>query len=295
MLRRIPPLNALKSFEAAARHLSFTKAADELFVTQAAISHQIKTLEEFLGMPLFRRLNRSLMLTDEGQILFPAMSEALDLIMVTTDRLHRHQQVGMLNIATMDSLAANWLVPRLGRFRRAYPDIDVRVSTSDELIDYARVGIDLGIRYGRGDWPGVHVTHLMTEEIFPVCSPKILGGEHKLNTPDDLQNFTLLHDDMREDWRMWLMAVGATKVDPLRGPGFMHSNLVYQAAVFGEGVALGRSVLVADELEQGRLVKVLDFSLPANYAYWIVSPIAAAEHPKVKLLRDWLLAEAADQ
>ena len=156
MSRRIPPLNALKSFEAAARHLSFTKAADELHVTQAAISHQVKTLEDYLGMPLFRRLNRALMLTDEGQILFPAMSEALDLIMVTTDRLHRHQQSGMLNVATMDSLAANWLVPRLGRYRRANPDIDVRVTTSDQLIDYARDGIDLGIRYGRGDWHAYH-------------------------------------------------------------------------------------------------------------------------------------------
>lgn len=294
MSRRLPPLNALKSFEAAARHLSFTKAADELHVTQAAISHQVKTLEDFLGMALFRRLNRSLMLTDEGQILFPAMSEALDLIMVTTDRLHRHQQLGMLNVATMDSLAANWLVPRLGRYRRANPDIDVRVTTSDQLIDYNRDSIDLGIRYGRGDWPGMHVTHMMTEEVFPVCSPKLLAEGPPLKKPDDLQHYTLLHDDMREDWRMWLMAVGATKVDPTRGPGFKHSNLVYQAAVFGEGVALGRSVLVADELEQGRLVKVLDFALPANYAYWIVSPHATASHPKVESFRDWLLSEAME-
>lgn len=294
MPRRIPPLNALKSFEAAARHLSFTKAAEELFVTQAAVSHQIKTLEEFLGIPLFRRLNRSLLLTDEGQILFPAMSEALDLIMVTTDRLHRYQQTGLLNIATMDSLAANWLVPRLGRFRRANTDIDVRVSTSDQLVDYARDGIELGIRYGRGNWPGMHVTHMMTEELFPVCSPKLLEEGPPLKKPDDLKHYTLLHDDMREDWRMWLMAVGATEVDPTRGPGFKHSNFVYQAAVFGEGVALGRSVLVADEIEQGRLVKVLDFALPANYAYWIVSPQAMADNPKVILFRDWLLAEAAE-
>ncbi|NQW01019.1 MAG: transcriptional regulator GcvA [Rhodospirillales bacterium] len=295
MARRLPPLNALKAFEATARHLSFTKAADELFVTQAAVSHQIKTLETFLGLALFKRLNRSLMLTDEGQILFPAMSEALELIMLTTDRLHRHQQSGMLNVATMDSLAANWLVPRLGRFRRANPDIDVRVSTSDQLVDYARDGIDLGIRYGRGDWPGMYVTHLMTEEVFPVCSPKLLAEGPPLNTPNDLKHYTLLHDDMREDWRMWLMAVGATEVNPTRGPGFKHSNFVYQAAVVGDGVALGRSVLVADELEQGRLVKVLDFALPANYAYWIVSPRAATDNPKVKLFRDWLLAEATER
>lgn len=294
MARRLPPLNALKAFEAAARHLSFTKAAEELFVTQAAISHQIKTLEDFLGLPLFRRLNRSLILTYEGQLLLPAMSEALDLIMVTTDRLHRHQHSGMLNVATMDSLAANWLVPRMGRFRRENPDIDVRVSTSDQLIDYARDGIDLGIRYGRGDWPGMHVTHMMTEEVFPVCSPKLLEEGPPLKKPDDLKHYTLLHDDMREDWRMWLMAVGATEVDPTRGPGFKHSNIVYQAAIVGDGVALGRSVQVADELERGRLVKVLDFALPANYAYWIVSPLSSADSPKVKLFREWLLAEAGE-
>jgi len=292
MSRRLPPLNALKAFEAAARHLSFTKAADELHVTQAAISHQVKSLEEFLGMQLFRRMNRSLLLTDEGQILLPGVGEAFDLIAQTTDRLHRFEHGGQLVVGTMDSLAAPWLVPKLGRFRKLHPDIDVRISTSDHIVDYLREGVDMGLRYGRGNWPGMEVDYLMAEEVFPVCSPSLLGNGPPLNTPDDLKHYPLLHDDMRIDWRMWLMAAGATEVDADRGPGFQHSYLVYQTAVAGGGVALARSVLVADELADGRLIKPFDLALPANYAYYVVTPKPNINKPKVRAFREWVLDQA---
>jgi len=292
MSRRLPPLNSLKAFEAAARHLSFTKAAEELHVTQAAISHQIKALENFLGMKLFRRLNRALLLTDEGQILFPGIGEAFDLIAQTADRLHRYDHSGLLTVGTMDSLAATWLVPRLGRFRKLHPDIDVRITTADYIVDYMRDGIDMGLRYGRGNWPGMDVDLLMAEEVFPVCSPALLEGGPPLRTPNDLRHYTLLHDDMRIDWRMWLLAAGATDVDPERGPGFQHSYLVYQTAVSGGGVALARSVMVAHELADGRLIKPFDISLPANYAYYVVTPKANAAKPKVRIFRDWVLDEA---
>ncbi len=293
MARRLPPLNALRAFEAAARHLSFTRAAGELNVTQAAVSHQIKGLEERLGVLLFRRLNRTLRLTDEGQVLLPAVGEALDLIAEAVERLEDRESAGVLTVSTLDSFAATWLVPRLGRFRTRHPEIDVRITTADHPVDFAREDIHMAIRYGRGEWAGLDIVRLMNEELFPVCSPSLLGEGTPLRRPSDLCHFTLLHDDLRVTWRMWLMAAGADQVDPDRGPTFNHSHLVMQAAIAGAGVALGRSVLVADELASGRLVKPFEFSLPAEYAYYVVCPEATAGRPKIQAFREWLLEAAA--
>lgn len=293
MARRLPPLNALRVFEAAARHLSFTRAAEELNVTQAAVSHQIKGLEAHLELKLFRRLNRALLLTDPGQAYFPPVRDALDALAQATKRLGADEQVGRLTVSTLVSFAANWLVPRLGRYRTLNPEIDVRVTTSDFHVDFARQDVDLAIRYGRGGWPGLDAVRLMTEEVFPVCSPALLRGGPPLRAPSDLDRYTLLHDEMREDWRMWLMAAGALNIDADRGPGFSNSNLVIQAAIAGEGVALGRSVLVADDLAAGRLVRPFDMSLPGEFAYYVVCPEADAKRPKVEAFRNWLLDEAA--
>ena len=202
---------------------------------------------------------------------------------------------GVLTVSTLHSFAANWLVPRLKRFRDLRPDVDVRITTTDHVVDFGREDVDVAIRYGRGNWPGLEVVRLMTEELFPVCSPALLEGGPPLKRPEDLGHHTLLHDEMREDWRMWLMAAGARRIDPARGPGFGHSNLVIQAAVAGEGVALGRSVLVADALAAGRLVKPFDISLPAEFAYYVVSPKATANRPKVKAFRDWVVAEVGGE
>jgi len=292
MARRLPSLNAMRAFEAAARHLSFTLAAHELHVTQAAVSHQIKSLEDHLGMPVFKRLNRALVLTSAGQALFPAVSEALDIMASAVDRLHNQDQSGELTITTMDSFAATWLVPKLGRFRKSNPDIDVRITTTDTSVDFARVDVDMAIRYGAGDWPGLSVERLMTEELFPVCAPSLLQSGPPLCCPADLKNHTLLHDDLREDWRMWLMASGEDNVDAGKGPGYQHSNLVLLAAEQGDGVALARSVLVQDALAAGRLVKPFDITMPTEYAYYMVCPHENLDRPKVKAFRQWLIDEA---
>ena len=293
MARRLPSLNALRVFEAAARHLSFTRAAEELNVTQAAVSHQIKGLETHLGLKLFRRLNRALLLTDQGQAYFPPVRDALDVLAEATGRLEARDAGGTLTVSTLTSFAANWLVPRLRRFRTLCPDVDVHISTTDDVVDFGRDSVDMAVRYGGGVWRGLDAVRLMTEEVFPVCSPSLLEDGLPLLSPADLGHYTLLHDEMREDWRMWLMAAGADHLDATRGPGFQHSNLVVQAAVAGEGVALVRSVLVADDLAAGRLVKPFDISLPAEFAYYVVCPEANAKRPKIEAFRNWLLDEAA--
>jgi len=292
MARDLPSLNALRAFEAAARHLSFTRAADELNVTQAAVSHQVKALEERLGVRLFRRLNRRLMLTDAGQMLQPPLGDALDRMADAVAHLKREESA-VLTITTMESFAASWLVPRLARFRRRNPDIDVRLMLSDESVDLAREGIDAGIRYGRGEWSRALVERLMTEELYPVCAPSLIHGPKSLARPADLKHFTLLHDDMRQDWVMWLMAAGVEGIDATRGPAFQHSNLVVQAAIAGQGVALGRSVLVADALADGRLVRPFDIALPSDYAYYLALAKGREGRPKVQAFRDWLMEEAA--
>ena len=226
MSRRLPSLNGLKAFEAAARHLSFTRAAAELNVTQAAVSHQVKALEERLGLALFRRLNRALLLTDEGQALLPPMSDALDRMALAVDGLARREETGVLTVSTLDSFAAGWLVRRLRRFRALYPDIEIRIATSNHLVDFTRDDVDISVRYGRGEWPALDSVRLMTEEIFPVCSPALLADGPPLEKPQDLRYHTLLHEEMLEDWRMWLLAAGVGGVDPTRGPWYTQANLV---------------------------------------------------------------------
>ncbi len=294
MGRQLPPLNALRAFEAAARHLSFTKAADELNVTQAAISHQVKALEERLGMILFRRLNRALLLTDAGQGYLPPLREAFDQMAEATERLSAHDARRTLTITTLPSIASKWLVPRLGRFRETHPDIDVRIDASLHLTDFARENVDVALRYGRGKWDGMRTDRLMTEDFFPVCGPALLAGRHPLREPADILHHTLLHDDSRTDWTMWFLAAGIEGGEPTRGPAFTDSSLVLQAAVDGQGVALGRSSLAAADLEAGRLVRPFDISLEAEFAYYLVCPLATAESPKIASFRAWLFAAAKD-
>lgn len=293
-MHALPPLKALQFFEAAGRHLSFTRAAHELHVTQAAVSHQIKNLEGRLGVQLFRRLNRRLLLTEEGQIYLPAVREALRHIGHATEQLLAMHKTGVLTVSVLPSFASKWLVPRLHKFRERYPDVDVRVSAFEWLVDFGRDEVDLAIRYGRGKWPGLRADPLLTEDVFPVCSPALLEGRHPLRLPRDLRHHTLLHDDFsREDWRIWLTAAGVDDVEPGRGLSFSHTSIMLEAAESGQGVALGRTPLVADDLARGRLVKPFDISLPADYAYYVVCPVEAAERPKIVAFREWLLAEAA--
>ncbi len=299
MRRRLPPLNALRAFEAAARHLSFTQAAEELAVTQAAVSHQVKALEAHLGVPLFRRLNRALALTEAGRSLLPPAREAFDLLDAAARRLRQAEAGGPLRVSVLTSFASKWLLPRLARFRAQHPDIDVLVSADDRLADLERDEIDVGIRYGAGGYPGLRVDWLMGDEILPVCAPGLCEGPRPLRAPEDLRHHTLLHDEVSgtadsPDWRVWFEAAGLADsgIDPERGPGYSHMAMVLEAAVAGEGVALGRLSLAGDDLEAGRLVCPFGPRLRTRFAYWVVSSPALAERPKVRAFRRWVIAEA---
>lgn len=291
MPRKLPPLNGLRAFEAAARHLSFTKAADELFVTQAAISHQVKGLEEFIGHTLFHRVNRGLTLTPDGQVLFPAVRGGLDLMATAVQQLHAGDSSGTLTISTLDSFASGWLVPRLTEFRQANRGIDIRLGMGDRLVDFANDDVDLAIRYGAGRYPGCESCHLMDETIFPVASPAAIANGPPIKTARDILHYTLLHDSMPEDWGMWFDQAGIKDAGDQPGLMIEHSYLVIQAAIAGHGIALGRSVLVADYLASGQLVRLLDISLPAKFAYYLVGPPNLWNRPKIKIFRDWLLEQ----
>ena len=292
MSTRLPPLNALRTFEAAARHLSFTKAADELFVTQAAVSHQIRTLEDHLGARLFRRASRALMLTDEGQALLPAVRDAFDRLLAGVRRVEDLCCGGALTISTTPSVAASWLAGRLVRFQALHPEIELHLGATPRLVDFAREGIDCGIRYGEGDWPGLRAERLFQTALMPVCSPALRDGPHPLRKPEDLVHHTLLHAlDGGDDWRLWLRAAGVQGIDPTRGPKFDSITIVLQATINGAGVGIGRRQLVEAEVESGRLVAPFELELTDECAFYFVAPEAAADQPKVVAFRNWLLGE----
>jgi len=292
-----PPLNALRAFESAGRHLSFTKAAAELNVTPAAISHQVKALEELLEVPLFRRLTRALRLTDAGQAALPTLSQGFDKLAQGVAQMRAHCESGVLTISVSPSFGAMWLVPRLEHFRSRHPDIEIRIDGTDRLVDLARDDADVAVRYGPGGYNGVRVDYLFSQVNTPVCSPALLNGEHPLNQPDDLRHHTLLHVDWKDaeaSWRMWLLAAGLHDIDPTRGPRFTMENMAVQAALDGHGVALIGDILVADDLAAGRLVRPFDPSLstPLKFSYYLLSAKDSAEQPKIAAFRDWLLEEA---
>ncbi|MEQ9335336.1 transcriptional regulator GcvA [Thalassobaculum sp.] len=297
MMRPLPPLNALRAFESAARHLSFTKAAAELNVTPAAVSHQVKALEELLGVPLFRRLTRALRLTDAGQAALPTLGQGFDKLAQAVEQMRAHCESGVLTISVSPSFGAMWLVPRLERFRSRHPDIETRIDGTDRLVDVARGDADVALRYGPGGYGGLQVDRLFGQVNTPVCSPVLLSGEHPLRQPDDLRHHTLLHVDWKDadaSWRMWLLAAGLHDIDPTRGPHFTMESMAAQAALDGHGVALIGDVLVAGDLAAGRLVHPFDPSLsrPLGFAYYLLSSKQSAGQPKVAAFRAWLLEEA---
>jgi LysR family glycine cleavage system transcriptional activator len=294
MSRRLPSLNALKAFEAAARHQSFTKAADELCVTQGAVSHQVKALETDLGLRLFRREHQRLVLTDGGQMYFGVVRNSLDSLAAGTERLLQEQNDAVLTVTTSPNFASKWLVDRLSRFSADHPEIDLRISASLRHVDFTRDDFDLAIRHGEGRWPGLHVTRLCEEELFPVCSPDLLKGKNALRRAAELRRLTLLHLDDKNDWVKWLDAAGLGRDAPVKGPVFNQASMVIDAAVDGQGVALARSALVSRNLVSGRLVRPFELALKVDYAYWIVCPTPNASLAKVSAFREWLLSEVAD-
>lgn len=290
MPRTLPPLNSLRAFEAAARHLSFTNAAQELHVTQAAISHQVKALEAMLGVKLFRRMTRSLLLTDEGQALLPDLREGFDRIAQAVQRVGQACGGGALTVSLMTTFALGWLVPRLPRFQAAHPDIDVRLTTTQRIIDFAREDVDVAIRYGVGQWPGLRTDKLFDDYLTPLCAPSVAP---RLKTPADLKGLPLLTTTVGPDeWSAWLAAAGLPGFERTSGAAFDSTLIALQAAIQGVGIAIGDPYFFADDIAAGRLVQ--PFKLVVNYgkAYWFVSPEAAADRPKVQAFRNWCLKEA---
>ena len=289
----LPSLNGLRAFEAAARHMSFTRAAAELNVTQTAVSHQIRRLEEQLGTRLFVRRNRALSLTREARDYLPSIRSAFDDLRQATARLRRPEREGVLTVSTTASLATKWLVSRVAAFQDAHPGLAVRISTSAHLVDFQREEVDMAVRYGRGSWPGLRADWLMAERLFPVCSPALLAAK-PLREPADLAHHTLLHTSVsREDWQLWLTAAGLPlSIAAQRGLTFDQGFMAVQAAMEGLGVALGRTRLVEADLAAGRLVAPFDIALPQDAGYYVVSPVATAGSAKVALFRRWLIASA---
>ncbi len=295
MAARLPSLNGLRAFEAAARHLSFTRAASELNVTQTAISHQIKRLEDELGLRLFVRQNRSLALTPHARDYLPLVRAAFDDLRLATERLVRKDGGKVLTVSTIASLAAKWLLPRLTAFQEAHPGIDVRITTSTGLVDFRKDDVDAAIRYGRGHWPGVRAEWLMADELFPVCSPALLQGSKPLRCPQDLAQHTLLqasggYDD---DWRLWLTAAGLpAEISRQSSLSFDLIFMTIQAAIDGLGVAIGRTSYVQDDIARGRLVVPFKMALPTDAGFYLVTPEGRSDPPKLKAFRQWLKAAA---
>ena len=293
MLRRLPPLNALKVFEAAARSESFTRAAEELNVTQGAVSQQVKVLEATLGVKLFNRQRQRLALTEAGREYLAVVRDALDRIAVGTDRVVQRQRSGVLTISTSPDFAAKWLVYRLGRFAQIHPEIDLRVSATAHHVDFAREDVDLAIRHGDGKWPGLDAVRLCSEELFPVCSPKLVSKRNRMTAPSDLLKFQLLRLDDWSTWARWFEAAGVT--DPVgHGTVLGSASMLIDAAVDGQGIALARTALAAWDIINGRLVRPIEISLRLSNTYWIVCPKVTSSTPKNSTFRKWLLAEAAD-
>src|SRR6476646_5959338 len=237
MLRRLPPLNALKAFEAAARSESFTRAAEELNVTQGAVSHQVKALEEILGVKLFNRERQRLVITEAGREYLAVVRDALDRIAVGTERLVQRQTSGVLTVSTSPDFAAKWLVHRLGRFAEAQPDIDLRVSANMNQVDFAREEVDIGIRHGDGNWPGLDTVRLSAEQLFAVCSPKLLSGRRRATKPADILKFPLIHMDSRADWNNGVQQAGINPAGVTHGPVLNRASMVIDAAINGQGIA----------------------------------------------------------
>jgi len=310
---RNAPLNALRAFEAAARHLSFKKAAKELHVTAGAVSHQIKVLEDHLGVALFRRLTRALELTPEAQSMLPKVREGLENLLEAVERVRARDDTTALTVIAPPNFAARWLIPRLSRFTTRHPNLELHVASRPTMIDGretaslpepvadAQDAPLVMVRFGNGRYPGFHVDEVFSAKYVPVCSPRLLAGAHPLRTPEDLRYQTLLHDDTvveegaRPSWGDWLASVGVTDIDATRGPHFSDASLSFEAAIEGMGVTLAMKPLVRSEIEAGRLVVPFDISAPASYSYYLVIPESNATDPSVGQFREWLMEEAAPE
>jgi LysR family glycine cleavage system transcriptional activator len=291
MPRRLPPLNALRAFEAAARHESFAGAAAELRVDHASVSRHVRALEARLGVTLFRRATRGVVLTPAGRQYLQAVSAAFDGIAEATDVLAKPKQA-QIRISVEPAFAARWLIHRLGRFNAKHPDYDVVLDSSPRIVDLRRDEADLAIRHGQGGWPGLRQDLLATSRLYPVGRPELRGGRRANLQPADLRAFVLLHEDDGQLWRRWFATAGVTDVNVSRGPRILETNLAIDAAIAGQGIALADAVLIAEDLDAGRLAKLCNVPLADN-GYYLVGLAGALRRRPFAAFRDWLLAETA--
>jgi LysR family glycine cleavage system transcriptional activator len=299
MRRRLPSLDLLRGFEAAARHLSFTRAAEEQFITQSAVSRQIKTLEVHLGVPLFTRMNRALLLTEAGKTLYRTAALMLKLVDSAVNKLQNEPASRMLTVTTTVSFASLWLVPRLAAFRKLHPEIDVRIAANDALLHLERGQIDLAVRFCEPASAPQSALRFAREEVFPVCSPALVRDRKRpLKTPENLKHHVLLHlDDAGArwpwlDWAQWFVAMKVRDLKPAGSLRFSHYDQLIRAAIDGEGVALGRTPLVRRLISAGQLIAPFDSKTVSSRQYFIVPSAASARKPEVKEFAGWLLMEA---
>ena len=314
MAYRLPPLSSFRTFEAAARHLSFKRAAEELHVTPAAVSQQIKSLETYLGVSLFQRLPKALQLTEEGLAMFPNVRDGMDSFAAAVESTQRGGNLA-LNVTAPPSFATRWLVPRLSRFSLVHAEVAIRISSNPENIDGPQTALDMtmgandprhetsevAIRFGTGIYPGYQVEKMLTPDYVLVCSPRLIDGETPLRTPEDLVNHILIHDESipavnkRPSWHEWLRLAGINGMDTERGPRFSNSILAQEAAAEGQGVALALRQQVEAEISAGRLVMPFETAMPSAYAYYLVIPQVIAERAVVLAFKDWLKSEIGEQ
>lgn len=291
MSYRLPPLNALRAYEAAARHLSFKLAAHELNVTPGAISQQVKALEDVLGIQLFKRMHQSLLLTDTGQAYLPPIRNAFRMISDATERIVPGSVPKTLTVGVQSLFAVKWLLPRLNDFIDRHPAIDVQINTAIDFADLKDGRVDAIIRQGLGEHPGLRSDLVLYEKWTPVCSPGLFTGDPALRTPDDLRYHALLHDEFREKWAAWLNVHDVHNVDGTRGLRFSDERLAIQAAIAGQGVALGRRLLIEEPLRDGRLVRLFELELNDDFAFYLFTPQGTSGCTEIVALRNWLLSQ----
>jgi LysR family glycine cleavage system transcriptional activator len=285
-MRPLPPLNAVRAFEAAARRGSFTAAATELGVSHAAISRHVRGLEARLGVPLLLREGRGLVLTEAGQDFAAVVADAFDRLSQGMVAISAESGRHRMRLSVEPAFAGRWLVPRLGEFRERHPGIDIELDPTNRLVDFRADQTDVAIRYGRGIWTGLVAETLVRVMDYPVCAPAFAAA---LQRPEDLRGQTLLHDESAQTWAMWLAAAGITGIDALRGPRFHDVALALDAAMAGQGIAMGDDVLCARDIAAGRLVRLFDVTVPRNW-YWLVMPEGRRLSPAAGAFRSWLLS-----
>lgn len=290
-MSELPPLHALRAFEATARHLSVKNAAAELSVTPGAVSQLVKALELRLGTQLFHRVNRGILLTEAGQSYLPPVRNAFRQIAEATRRLAVAADTS-LTVSVTPFFAAAWLVPRLKRFQDAHPDIDLRVVTSSALADFSRDGVDVAVRHGLGRYPGLTSDRVIAVEIVPVAAPALIAERDLPRGPADLTRWPKVHDAERRGWHLWFEAQGVDDVGAPRGPSFDDSGLLLKAILAGQGAGLLPAAMIASELEEGRLVRLADTTLLDEFAYYLVFPREHGGRRKIAAFRSWILTEA---